>query len=68
MDACKADAFCAGVYDQGCDAEAGDIFLCGLGNFAFSGTSCIYKPQSPGLPTFHDTKYIYFVIYKILVY
>ena len=46
--ACSADPKCTAVYDQGCDAGANDIYLCGAvpNGYTTSARSCIYeKPK-----------------------
>jgi hypothetical protein len=45
--ACSSDAACTGVYDNGCNAEAGTIYLCGAvpNGYSTSGSSCVYKKQ-----------------------
>jgi len=43
-DACSNDANCRGVYDQGCDAEAEDIYLCRKSaTYSDSPSSCIFQ-------------------------
>ena len=42
--ACSLDSNCAGVYDQGCDESADDVFLCPVGTtYETSGSSCILE-------------------------
>ena len=44
QNACSADSNCKGVYDQGCDAGANDIYLCPVtATYQTSGSSCIYE-------------------------
>jgi hypothetical protein len=46
--ACTSDPTCTAVYDQGCDAGANDIYLCGAvpNGYTSSAHSCIYeKPK-----------------------
>lgn len=49
IDDCEGDSNCGGVYDQGCDAGANDIFLCASSTkVTFSGTSCVYEKTEIG--------------------
>ena len=56
MTACSSDGNCQGVYDNGCDAQGGDIFLCPI-SATFKDdnqmhitdpTSCIYQKHETG--------------------
>ena len=48
-DACSNDANCQGVYDQGCDAEAEDIYLCRISaTYSSSSSSCIFQKNENG--------------------
>ena len=52
-DACISDSNCQGVYDQGCDAGANDIFLCPIGiSYSSSSASCIYQKGGGKLGSF----------------
>ena len=43
-EACTLDSNCAGVYDNGCDEGAGDVYLCPVGTtYASSSSSCILE-------------------------
>ena len=48
--ACSSDSRCTGVYDQGCDSESGDIFLCPMQPpfFNSSTKSCMYVKSKQG--------------------
>ena len=50
MTACSADGNCKGVYDNGCDAKANDIYLCPTSaTYRNSmGGSCIYQKNENG--------------------
>ena len=49
INACEGDSNCGGVYDQGCDAGANDIFLCASSTkYGFAETSCIYEKNEVG--------------------
>ena len=49
MTACSGDANCQGVYDNGCDAGANDIFLCPTSaTYRNSSRSCIYQKNENG--------------------
>lgn len=44
LNACTGDNKCQGVYDQGCEAEADDIYLCPTtATYTTSYSSCIYQ-------------------------
>ena len=56
MTACSSDENCQGVYDIGCDAQGGDIYLCPT-SATFKDdnqmhitdpTSCIYQKHETG--------------------
>ena len=49
MTACSADGNCKGVYDNGCNAKANDIYLCpNLAIYRNSIGSCIYQKNENG--------------------
>ena len=49
-DACSNDTNCQGVYDQGCDSGANDIFLCQTSTtYSSSSSSCIFQKNVNGM-------------------
>ena len=49
MTACSADGNCQGIYDNGCDVGANDIFLCPTSaTYRNSSRSCIYQRNENG--------------------
>ena len=48
-DSCSNDTNCQGVYDQGCDSEADDIYLCRTSaTYSDSSSSCIFQKNENG--------------------
>ena len=48
-DACSNDPNCQGVYDQGCDSDANDIYLCPTSaTYETSSSSCIFQKNENG--------------------
>ena len=49
MTDCSSDGNCQGVYDAGCDAQGGDIYLCSTSaTFVNGSTSCVYQKYETG--------------------
>ena len=48
-DACSNDTNCQGVYDQGCNSRANEIFLCPTSaTYETSSSSCIFHKNGNG--------------------